>query len=327
MEPHSVKYNTITNNLVEATTSATSEELSWRLFSVDGNQINHTIIRNSFINNTLQSQSSTNYPVRLFANFAHAGTIDENFYDGNTSSGGLPEYAGLWQIGKNTDGLTFSEWQAAGYDTNQNQDQDSDEYTRDLDCNDNDASIYPGATDIPYDGIDQDCNGSDLTDVDGDTYSVGPDCNDNDAAINPGATETPYDGIDQNCSGSDLTDVDGDGYTGTEASGDDCNDSDAAIYPGAAEVRFDTIDQDCNGHDLTIDITRAEYLTKGKDRKKLLVWATSNLNVNAHLVLNGWGAMSWNNDNQRWEYLSGDTAKPATVTVSGVEGAWNAVVQ
>ena len=40
---------------------------------------------------------------------------------------------------------------------------DGDGFTDDIDCNDNNASIYPGAPEIKHDGIDQDCSGYDLT--------------------------------------------------------------------------------------------------------------------------------------------------------------------
>ena len=42
-------------------------------------------------------------------------------------------------------------------------DNDGDSYMSDVDCNDNDASVYPGATEIKSDGVDQSCNGYDLT--------------------------------------------------------------------------------------------------------------------------------------------------------------------
>ena len=56
------------------------------------------------------------------------------------------------------------------------------------DCNDNDASIHPGAVEIPYDGIDQDCSGADLTFNNGDAC-VG--CHDPDNALDASHSYRP----------------------------------------------------------------------------------------------------------------------------------------
>lgn len=140
-----------------------------------------------------------------------------------------------------------------------NMDQDNDGY-KDVsfggqDCNDLQASIHPHAQEVAYDGIDQNCDLKDLTDVDQDGIDAvsagGTDCNDNDAAINPRAREIPYDGIDQNCDLKDLTDIDNDGIDAIEVGGTDCNDLSITIYPGANEIPYDGIDQNCDLKDLT----------------------------------------------------------------------------
>ena len=157
------------------------------------------------------------------------------------------------------------------------------------DCNDADAAVHPGATEV-CNGVDDNCDGSIdegvtttfYRDADGDGYgnlavttqactapagyvANSTDCNDADAAVHPGATEV-CNGVDDNCDGSIdegvtttfYRDADGDGYgnpavstqacsqpAGYVTNSTDCNDSSATVHPGAAEV-CNGIDDDCN---------------------------------------------------------------------------------
>lgn len=86
---------------------------------------------------------------------------------------------------------------------------DRDGYTvLDGDCNDSNPALNPASTDIVGDGIDQNCDGIDGTDMDHDGFasneSGGDDCADLDAVINPDyGIWDESDHIDSNCDGED----------------------------------------------------------------------------------------------------------------------------
>jgi outer membrane protein OmpA-like peptidoglycan-associated protein len=131
-------------------------------------------------------------------------------------------------------------------------DADSDGYWDITDCDDTDPSINPGAEEVPYDGVDQDCDGLDLEDVDGDGWTApdvgGTDCDDEDESVYPGAPDTWYDGVDSDCAGDDDFDQDGDGFQASGYGGQDCDDTDGNIFPGAPDTWYDGVDSDCEGN-------------------------------------------------------------------------------
>jgi putative metal-binding protein/pre-peptidase len=205
-------------------------------------------------------------------------------------------------------------------------DADGDGYFSDVDCNDSNPAIHPGAAEV-CNGVDDNCvNGIDEGfDVDGDGYTTcAGDCNDSNAAIHPGAVEV-CNGVDDNCvNGIDEGfDLDGDGYTTCAG---DCNDSNAAVHPGATELCSNGIDDDCNNltdsqdpacNIDTVVITKAEWKSAGR---KLTVQATSTQAPQAILTLVGYGTMTYDSATNLYTFTRNNTSNPGTVTVTSSKG-------
>ncbi|MEC8381405.1 MAG: MopE-related protein [Myxococcota bacterium] len=131
-------------------------------------------------------------------------------------------------------------------------DSDGDGLTEaDGDCDDTNTDIGPNASEIWYDGIDQNCDG--LSDYDADLdgfdsdFVAGPDCDDTNPYIHPNALENWYDGIDQNCDGLSDYDADFDGYEDPLALSPfpDCDDLNPTIHPFAYEINYNGVDENC----------------------------------------------------------------------------------
>ncbi|MCK6529109.1 MAG: FG-GAP repeat protein [Candidatus Omnitrophica bacterium] len=104
-------------------------------------------------------------------------------------------------------------------------DGDGDGAPSDVDCDDTDPSVHPGAAES-CDGRDEDCSGApdDPFDADGDGAAGSEDCppefrtdcDDSDPAVHPGAIDACGDGVDSDCTGDEV----GCRYTGTRVVSD-----------------------------------------------------------------------------------------------------------
>ncbi|MDP2310706.1 MAG: MopE-related protein [Pseudomonadota bacterium] len=164
-------------------------------------------------------------------------------------------------------------------------DADGDGFLSDAECDDTDASVFPGASEV-CDGHDDDCDGevdegviqTFWVDADADGYGAGADtvlaceappgqaangddCDDANAAIHPAATEA-CDGVDENCDGVPdtdynawYTDADADGYGDPLTAVETCT-PEAGLVPDGT---------DCDDADAGVNPGAAEVCDRDDD--------------------------------------------------------------